>query len=79
MAQVENVEAQSLEHQKIEELFEDKDAEVFGTILLNGPVDIVKKKLFFLKDQWTDAHNVYPSYFHYFTTDQTLNCPKFID
>ena len=42
MAQVENVEAQNLEYQKVEELFEDIDVEVFDTILLNGPIAIVK-------------------------------------
>ena len=69
MAQVENVEAQNLEYQKVEELFEDRDAEVFDTILLNGPIDIVKQKLKLLKDQGTDIHNVYRYYFHFFTTD----------
>ena len=42
MAQVEIVESQILEYQKIEELFEDRDAEVFDTILLNGPIDAIK-------------------------------------
>ena len=79
MTQVEEVESLNLEYQKIEELFEDKDAEVFDTILLNGPIDSVKQKLKLLKDQGTDIHNVHQSYFHYFTTDQTLNCLEFID
>ena len=61
MAQVENVEAQSLEYQKVEELFEDRDVDFFDTILLNGPIDIVKQKLKLLKDQGTDIHNVYQS------------------
>ena len=42
MAQVENVAAQNLEYHKVEELFEDRDPDVFDTILLNGPIDIVK-------------------------------------
>ena len=79
MAQVEKVDAQSLEYHKIEDLFLDRDAEVFDTMLLNGPVDTVKQKLMFLKYQGIDVHNVYQSYFHYFTTDQTLSCPNFID
>ena len=79
MAYVEYVESLNLEYQKIEELFEDKDAEVFDTILLKGPIDVVKQKLKLLKDHGTYIHNVYPSYFHYFTTDETLNCPEFID
>ena len=38
MAQVEIVESQILEYQKIEELFEDRDN--FYTIMLNGPIDV---------------------------------------
>ena len=79
MPQVENVEAQNLEYQKIEELFEDKDAEFLDTILINGHVDTIKEKLNLLKYQGTNIHNVYQSYFHYFTTNQTLRCPDFID
>ena len=30
-------------------------------------------------DQGTKIHNVYKSYFHYFSTNQTLNCLEFID
>ena len=79
MAQVENVEAQDSKYYKFEELFEDRDAEIFDTILLNGPIDIVKKKLNLLKDQGTDIHNVYQYYFHFFTTDQTLKFLEFVD
>ena len=60
-------------------MFEDKDAEVFDTIILNGPIDIVKQKLMFLKDQGKHVDNVYQPYFHYFTTNQTLSFPEFID
>ena len=60
-------------------MFEDRDVDVFYSILLNGPIDIVKKKLKLLKDQGTDIHNIYQSYFHFFTTDQTLKFPKFVD
>ena len=38
-----------LEYQKIEELFEDKDLEIFDTILLNGPIKAVKNKLKLLR------------------------------
>ena len=79
MAQVENVEVQNLEYQKLEELFEDRDSEVFDTILLNGWIDTFKKKLKLLKDQGTDIHNVYQNYFHFFTIDQTLDPPEFVD
>ena len=50
MAQVENVETLNLEYQKIEQLFQEKDAEVFDTILVNGPIYNVKQKLNLIKD-----------------------------
>ena len=73
MAHVENVEAQNLGYQKVEELFEDRDLEVFDTILLNGPIDTIKKKLKLLKHQGTDIHNVYQYYLHFFTSHQSPN------
>ena len=42
MAQVESVEPKSLAYQKVEKLFEDRDTEVFDTIMLNGPIDVVR-------------------------------------
>ena len=50
MAEVEEVESLNLEYQKMEELFEDKDSEIFDAILLNGPIEAVKNKLKLLKD-----------------------------
>ena len=32
-----------------------------------------------LKYQEINIHNVYQSYFHFFTTDQTLNCLEFVN
>ena len=59
MAQVESVEPKSLAYQKVEKLFEDRDTEVFDTIMLNGPIDVVKKRLKLLKDQGSHIHNIY--------------------
>ena len=61
MVQVESMEVQDLEYQKVEEAFEDKDLEVFDTLLLNGPIGDVKEKLRLLKEQGTDVHNIYQS------------------
>ena len=66
MAQLESVEAQSLKYQKVEELFEYRDVEIFDTIMSNGPIDAIKQKLKLLKYQGTDIHNIYQSYFHFF-------------
>ena len=54
-----------MEYQKIEEVFEDKYYEVFDTILSIGLVDLVKTKLKFLKEQGTDVHGVFKSYFSF--------------
>ena len=45
MAQVEGVEAQNWEYQRIEEVFYDKDSYIFDTIFLNGPIYSAKTKL----------------------------------
>ena len=55
MAEVEVVEAQILEYQWIEYLFEDKHSDTFDTILLNGPIGTIKNKLELLKDQGTEV------------------------
>ena len=60
-------------------MFKDRDVQVFDNILWNGPIDIVKHKLKILKYQEIDIHYVYQSYFHFFTTDQTLNCLEFVN
>ena len=49
MAQVDNMEVQEPQYQKIEEAFEDRDVEVFDTLLLNGPIGEVKENLILLK------------------------------
>ena len=79
MVEVEEVEVQNLEYQRIKEVFEDKDSDCFDTILLNGTIDSVKPKLKLLKDQGTKTHGIFNSYFHYFSTKQTLNYPEFVD
>ena len=53
MVEVEEVEVQNLEYQRIKEAFEDKDSDFFDTILLNGTIESIKPKLKLLKDQGT--------------------------
>ena len=45
MAEVEDLEVQNLEYHKIEESFEDKDSEIFDTILLNDTIETTQKKI----------------------------------
>ena len=70
MAQVESMEVHNLEYQKVEEDFEDRDVDVFDTLLLNGPIGYVKEKLRLIKEQRTNVHNIYQSYFHFFPTSK---------
>ena len=79
MDSVEGVESQALEYQKIEEVFEDKDCEVFDTLLSYGSVYQLKSKLKLLKNQRTDVHGVYRYSFQFLCIEQTLGFPKFID
>ena len=47
---MENIEDQGLEYQKVEEPLEDRNADVFYPVLLNGPIEAVKHRLNVLKD-----------------------------
>ena len=79
MAEVEELSIQNLEYKNIEELFEDRDSDIFDTILLNEPMETVKNKLKLCKDQGTDMHNIYKSLFHHFSMYQTLSFHEFVD
>ena len=78
MDDVEGLDDQNLEYHKIKELFEDRDSDIFDTILLNGPIETIKKKLKLRGDQVTHMHPICRSFFHLFSTNQTMNCPNFI-
>ena len=71
MDEMEDLEVQNLEYQKIKEFFEDKDSEIFDTILLNETIETTKNMLKILKDHGIDTHGVFSSYFYYFSIDQT--------
>ena len=57
------MEAQELEYQKIEEVFEDKDCEVSYTIMSISSTNVLKNKLKDLKEKGTNVHGVFLSYF----------------
>ena len=50
VVEVEDSEKLGVSCQKVEERFEDKNAEVFYTILLNETIEMAKNKLKILKD-----------------------------
>ena len=79
MNNVEVMEVQAQEYQKIEEFFEDKDSEIFDTIVSVSSVYLLKNNLKVLKDQGTGIHEILCSHFHFFTTEQNLNFPEFVD
>ena len=76
---MENIETRGLDYQKVEELLEDRNADVFDPILLNGPIEAMKKNLNLLRDQGMDLHNIYHSFFHLFSTEQTPGFLEFVD
>ena len=73
------IEAQVLEFLKIEEVFEDRDSEIFYTLLSFGPVNQLKTKIKVFKDQGTYLHGVFTSHFYFFSVEQTLNFPYFVE
>ena len=78
MAEVEDLEVHILKHHNAEESLEDKDSDIFDTILLNDSAEDVKSKLKTLKEQGIDTHGVLCSYLFYFSIEQTPNCQEFI-
>ena len=50
----------------------------FYPILLNGPIEAMKHRLNVLKDQGTDLHNIYKSFFHFFSTEQAPGFPELV-
>ena len=76
---MENIETRGLEYKKVEELLDDRNVDVFDPVLLNGPIEAVKQKLNLLRDQGTDLHNIYQSFFHLFPTEQTPGFLEFVE
>ena len=60
------IDAQTLEFQKIEEVFEDRDSEVFDTLLTFGSINQLKTKIKTFEHQGTSLHGVCRSHFHFF-------------
>ena len=72
------VEAHVRELNNLEEIFEDKDRDVFDTVLSFSPVHELKNKLKTLETQGIYVHDVHRSHFHHFCPNQTLNFPVFV-
>ena len=68
------IEAQALEFQKIEEVFEDKDSDIFYTLLSFGSINQLKMKIKTFEDQGTDLRGVCRSHFWFFLSETN---PKF--
>ena len=66
-------------YQKDEKSFEDKNVEISDTILMNETIETTKKKLKILKDQGSDTHGVFKSFFYFFSIDQTPNFHEFVE
>ena len=76
---VANSEEEGVSCQKDQKSFEDKNAEVSNTILLNETIETAQNTLKILKDQGSDTHSVFRSFFYFFSVGQTPNCPEFVE
>ena len=79
VVEVEDSEELGVSCLKVEESFEDKNAEVYDTILLNETIETDKIKLKILKDQGSDTHSIFRSFFYLFSVDQTPYFPEFVE
>ena len=79
MAEIEDLEDRNLEFQEDDGFLVDKYFEVFDTIILNDSIESSQSKFKTLQLQGIDTHGVFGSFFFYFSIEQTLGCPKFID
>ena len=73
------IEFQYLEYHKIEEVLEDRESEVFDTLLSFGSVNQLKTKIKTFEDQGTDLHGVCRSHFYFFCLEQTLIFLDFVE
>ena len=65
-------------YQRDEKSFEDKNAEIYDTILMNERIETRISWKFF-KEKGSDTHGVFKSFFYFFSVDQTPNCPEFVE
>ena len=77
VVEVTDTEELGVSYQRDENSFEDKNAEISDTILMNETIETAKNKLKILKDQSRDTCGVFKSFFYFFSVDQTPNCPEF--
>ena len=79
VVEVANSEKIGVSYQKVEEIFEGKNVEVFDTILLNETIEMVKNKLKNIKDQGSDTRAIFRSFFYLFSVNQTPNFLEFVE
>ena len=65
-------------YQRDDKVFEDKNAEIAYTVLINETIETTKNKLKIVKDQGSDTCCVFKSFFYFFSVDQTPNFPEFV-
>ena len=67
---MENIETQGLKNQKVEELLEDRNVDVFDLVMLNGPIDVVKQSLNVIKYHGNGLQKIYQSFFHFYSIEK---------
>ena len=56
-------------YRRDEKIFEDKNAEIVDTILMNETIETTKDRLKVLKDQGNDTCGVFKSFFYFFSVN----------
>ena len=69
VVEVEDCEELEVSYQKIEKIFEEKNDEVFDTILLNETIETAKCELKIIKDQGSDTYGLFMYFFYFFSGD----------
>ena len=69
MVEVADSEELGVSCQKVEEIFKDINDEVYDPILLNETIEMDKSKLKILKGHGSDTHDVFRSFFYFFSVD----------
>ena len=62
-----------------EEHLLDANSDVFDTILMGETIETTRGKLEDRKNRGMDTCSVFKSFFHFFSVNQTPQCPEFVE
>ena len=64
---------------RMEEHLLDENSEVYDTILMGETIETSRGKLEDRKNRGIDTYGVFKSFFHFFSVNQTPQCPEFFE